>query len=77
MENKLALRSRNAKLICYHERLGATGFGRCPLARALGFQVWVDYAGIALVAQNLSQKALTADSLTLLARAAYELGEER
>lgn len=46
-------------------------------ARELGFQVWVDYAGIALVAQNLSQKALGADHLTALARLAYELGEER
>lgn len=66
-------------LACPRQRDAArvTATPAAERVRALGFQVWVDYAGIALVAQNLSQKALTADSLTLLARAAYELAEER
>jgi hypothetical protein len=35
------------------------------------------YAGIALVADGLAYKALNADAVTSLARAAYELAEER
>ncbi len=45
--------------------------------RAMGYSAWIDYAGIALVADRLAYKALNADAVTSLARAAYELAEER
>lgn len=45
--------------------------------RSLGWHVHVDYAGIALVAKERGQNQLTAESVTALARAAYELAEER
>ncbi len=51
-----------------------------PAAQKLGARAWLvhaDYAGIALVARNLRQQDLGVERITELARAAYELAEER
>jgi hypothetical protein len=52
----------------------------CPAAqraRALGFRVWADYAGVALWSGPVPGRAFDAATLTTLARLAYELAEER
>lgn len=44
--------------------------------RALGWQIYCDYAGIALCARGLRERQLSEAVVTDLARAAYELAEE-
>ncbi|GMV18224.1 MAG: hypothetical protein HS104_01245 [Polyangiaceae bacterium] len=45
--------------------------------QGMGWQIYVDYPGIALVAGSQARKKLTLETATALARAAYELAEER
>lgn len=45
--------------------------------QAMGWQVYVDYPGIALVADVHARRTLTVETATALAKAAYELAEER